>query len=163
MLMNNTQVVVFKVGESSYGIPVCETQEIIQLPQITRIPQGLKYLEGVINLRNCSIPVINLGTYFGVEKELGEQRVVIIKVDSQTMGLLVGEVEEVMELPPQAITTLMGFFQTEDEGMVSGVANLGDRLLILLDPYRLIKLKGTDEIPEMISQETSSFYESEGI
>ena len=149
--MNNTQVVVFKVGESSYGIPVCDTQEIIRIPQITRVPQSLEYLEGVINLRSCAIPVINLGTYFGVEKEGEEERVVIINVDSQRMGILVGEVEDVLELPPNAITTLSGFILAEDESMVSGVANLGDRLLILLDPDCLIKLKGTEEIPESIN------------
>lgn len=158
--MNNNQAVVFTVGKSLYGIPVRDTQEIIKLLHITRIPQSPEYLEGVINLRNCAIPVINLMTYFGVEKEKKEERIIIINVDSQRMGILVGEVEDVIEFPPNAITTLSSVISARDGSFVSGIANLGDRLLILLDTDCLIKLNRTDGIQEFISQEASSFNES---
>ena len=53
------QVILFKLGNEEYAVPINCVQEIIMPQQATRIPKSPKYVEGVINLRGNIVPVID--------------------------------------------------------------------------------------------------------
>ena len=45
------QLVVAELSHEEYGIPITQVQEIIKIPEVTRIPNMPEFIEGVINLR----------------------------------------------------------------------------------------------------------------
>lgn len=59
------QLVTFKLGTGEYGIDIMQVQEIIRLPEIVRVPKAPEFVEGVINLREQILPVIDLAKRFG--------------------------------------------------------------------------------------------------
>ena len=50
------QLVGFRIGRETFALPIHTVREIIRVPEITCVPDGPEYVEGVINLRGRIIP-----------------------------------------------------------------------------------------------------------
>jgi chemotaxis signal transduction protein/SRSO17 transposase len=134
------QMVVLDVGEESYGIPVQRVREIIRVPPITRVPNGPAFLEGVINLRGQVIPVMDLRKHLGIPygHETKSSRVVVSELGRHTVGLMVDGVSEVVMVATGDIEPPPALVAGVNDGQVCGVARLGDRLVLFLDPDRVL-------------------------
>ena len=131
----DAQVVVLRVQGGDYAVPINRVQEIVRVPEITRVPHAQAGVEGVINLRGRVLPVVDLAARLalGITKRERSARVVVVDGGSESIGLLVDGVSEVLRVsaadvePPSATTTGNG------PTAVLGVAKLGERLVLLLD------------------------------
>jgi purine-binding chemotaxis protein CheW len=134
------QMVVLDVGEESYGIPVQRVREIIRVPPITRVPNGPEFLEGVINLRGQVIPVMDLRKHLGIPfgDETKASRVVVSELGHHTVGLMVDGVSQVVMVATGDIEPPPALVAGVADGQVCGVARLGDRLVLFLDPDRVL-------------------------
>jgi chemotaxis signal transduction protein/SRSO17 transposase len=134
------QMVVLDVGEESYGIPVQRVREIIRVPPITRVPNGPEFLEGVINLRGQVIPVMDLRKHLGIPygHETKSSRVVVSELGRHTVGLMVDGVSEVVMVSTGDIEPPPALVAGVNDGQVCGVARLGERLVLFLDPDRVL-------------------------
>jgi purine-binding chemotaxis protein CheW len=137
------QLVMFSLADEDYGIAITRVQEIIHYEAPRPMPGSAPEVEGVINLRGRLIPVVNLRTRLGIGGVVPEDaKVVITELENTSVGLVVDEVREVMtidlsatEPPPDG--TLVG-----DLDAIESVAKVGDRILVILDPVRLLALQG---------------------
>jgi purine-binding chemotaxis protein CheW len=69
----------FFLGNEEFGVRVDQVKEIIQIMEITSIPNASAYIKGVINLRGKVIPVVDLGLKLGIQnRENGHQTCIII-------------------------------------------------------------------------------------
>lgn len=129
------QLVVFKVGATEYGVSINNVQEIIRIPQSTKIPNVPDYVEGVINLRGNIIPVINLRKRFGVETvgKDEDSRIVVLELANQTVGVIVDEVSEVLKIPHEAIEPPSKIMNTGANSVLEGIGKIDQRLLFLLN------------------------------
>ena len=59
------QVVGFRIGRETFGLPISIVREIVRVPEITSVPNAPDYIEGVINLRGRIIPIVDLRKRFG--------------------------------------------------------------------------------------------------
>ena len=59
------QIVGFRIGRETFGLPIAMVREIVRVPEITSVPNAPDYIEGVINLRGRIIPVVDLRKRFG--------------------------------------------------------------------------------------------------
>ncbi|HHV81477.1 TPA: chemotaxis protein CheW [bacterium] len=133
------QLVVFSLLNENYGIDIYKVQEIIQYRDITYVPKAPPFVKGVINLRGRIIPVIDLKERFGLpEKEVTpDTRIIVVEISSQTIGLIVDSVTEVLRIPntniepPPPVTTIEADF-------IEGVGKLDERLIIILDIDRIL-------------------------
>ena len=130
-----SQIVVFGLSNEEYGIGIAQVQEIIRPVGITRIPGMPTFVEGVINLRGKIIPIIDLRDRFGLTKKEDDAntRVVVAEVSSQTVGLVVDSVSEVLRLANDAIDPLPPTITDIDAEYLKGVGKMDRRLIILLD------------------------------
>ena len=143
------QLVVFQLGGEEFGVEIMQVQEIIRMPDITRIPQSPDYVEGVINLRGKIIVVVNLDTKFDLHsKELDDDsRIVIVEVGSNVIGMIVDSVSEVMRLSASNVEPAPDIISTKIQAdYLKGVGKLDDRLLILLDLERVLN---EDEVAQV--------------
>lgn len=136
------QLVVFQLSTEEYGIPITQVEEIIRIPEITRIPNMPNFIEGVINLRGQIIPVVDLRRRFKLEeKERDERSRVIVgriaasleRQEEQSVGLIVDSVAEVLRVSKDAIEPIPPAISYIDTQYLSGVVKLENRLIILLD------------------------------
>lgn len=135
------QLVIFQLGSEEFGVEIMQVQEIIRMPDITRIPQSPEYVEGIINLRGKIIVVINLDTRFGLElKELDDNsRIIIIEVGDSVVGMIVDSVSEVLRLPAANVEPAPEIIKAKIHAdYLRGVGKLDDRLLILLDLEKVL-------------------------
>jgi purine-binding chemotaxis protein CheW len=135
------QFVGFRLGGEDYAIAITKIQEIIVMKPITRIPQVPGFIEGLINLRGSVIPVVNLRTLFGLpHRELDDEtRTIIVNVGDRTIGYIVDEVTQVMRIAGDQIQPAPVSITAVSKQHIAGLAQLEDRLLVILEIERLLK------------------------
>lgn len=131
------QCIGFLLNENEYIIPILKVQEIIKIPQITKMPGVPFYVEGVTNLRGRVIPVVNLKRIINVPEETAGNKVIVISTGKITFGALVDNITGVVNIDESSIEPAEEFLQHGDSH-IEGVARLNDRLLILIDIKKLI-------------------------
>lgn len=135
------QLVAFQLGGEDFGVDIMQVQEIIRMPEITRIPQSPDYVGGVINLRGKIIVVINLAMRFSLDsKELDDDsRIIVVEVDNHVLGMVVDSVSEVLRLPSADVEPAPEVIKAKiNADYLKGVGKLSDRLLILLDLEKVL-------------------------
>ncbi len=133
------QLVIFRLAKEEYGLPITKVQEINRLVPITKLPQTPSFMEGIINLRGRVIPVIDLRKRFqlAAAERSEDNRIIIVEVNGQTVGVIVDAVTEVVRLAAGSIEPPPPAFII-DAQYIHGVGKLDDRLLILLDIDRIL-------------------------
>jgi Chemotaxis signal transduction protein len=133
------QLVIFRLAKEEYGLPITKVQEINRLVPITKLPQTPAFMEGVINLRGRIIPVIDLRKRFQLAtvEQSDDNRIIIVEVNGQTVGVIVDAVTEVVRLPGASVEPPPPTFIL-DAQYIHGVGKLEERLLILLDIDKIL-------------------------
>ncbi len=134
------QLVVFDLGRELYGVDIAQVREIIRMQEITYVPNAPDFVEGVTNLRGKIIPVLNLRKRFGLggDGETSEARIVVVDINGEDMGVQVDAVKEVLRINEQVIVPPSSMVTTIDSYYMEGIANLGDRLIILLNLSKIV-------------------------
>jgi purine-binding chemotaxis protein CheW len=132
---DETQIVVFELGEERYGLDIATVYEIIRHQPITAVPQAPAFVEGVINLRGRIIPVVDLRDRFGMAEGAitKASRIVVCEAAGTRVGLVVDGVSEVLMIAAEAIEPTPDVAAGNDAAYLRGIAKLGERLIILLD------------------------------
>ncbi|MDQ0285770.1 purine-binding chemotaxis protein CheW [Desulfofundulus luciae] len=132
------QVVIFQLNDQQYALPIQETQEIIRMTDITRVPNTKSYIEGIINLRGSIVPVINLNRRLDlpVRDYTDATRIIVVEYEGQKVGMIVDNVLEVgrynpNEMEPPAVAG-------DNMEFLRGVIKKGDRLWLLLNLGRVL-------------------------
>ena len=149
---NVLQLVIFQLGGEEFAVDIMQVQEIIRMPESTRIPQAPDYVKGVINLRGKIIVVINLDVKFNIEaKEIDENsRVIVVEVEDNVLGMVVDSVSEVIRLPHSNVENAPDIITSKIKAeYIQGVGKLDDRLLILLDLKRVLQESEMEHIEKI--------------
>ena len=67
--MECKQLVVFNVQNERYGINIEQVSAIEKDQNVSRIPNSMDYIKGIINLRGDIIPVFDLKKKFKLESK----------------------------------------------------------------------------------------------
>lgn len=147
----------FSLGEETYGIEILKVHEIIGLMSITRVPRTPAYIRGVINLRGKVIPVVELRRKFELEGVEDTERTCIIVVQVAgadlpiTMGILVDEVSEVVDISVSQLEPAPNLGAMIDTNYILAMGKVGNHVVILLDVDRVLttgELEAVSEIGE---------------
>ena len=142
------QCVTFRLDHEIYGINVMLVQEVLRVTDIAPVPGAPNYVIGIINLRGNVVTVIDTRMRFGLpSKEMDDStRIVIIESEDQTVGIVVDNVSEVVDIYAHEIETAPNVGNDETARYIEGVVSRNDELLILVD---LNKLLTEDEWADM--------------
>ena len=143
------QLVTFSVGEP-YGVPIGQVQEIIRVGSITKVPNSIPCMEGVINLRGRVLPLLNLRKRLKMpDREITkESRIVVVEAAKKSIGLLVDAVSQVIKVSSEVIEKAPEEVLEADSDYITGVCKLQKGLVILLDLEKLLRRESmelTDE------------------
>ena len=129
------QLVSFRLAHELYGIEITKVREIILITEITKIPQTLPYVKGLINLRNNVIPVLDLRTLFSMPEgqQTDESRIMVLQAGGRTVGIMVDAVCEVLRVKKDQISPPPATVATLGKEYLTGIVKLEEQLLILLD------------------------------
>lgn len=139
--VDKRQFVLFRLCGEEYGLPIASVQSIIRYQEPTPVPHAPAGVEGVFNLRGQVLPLIDLGrrlrgTAIAITPA---SRIVVVEAGMGPVGLAVDLVHEVASLASTDIRQAPeGAVGSEMADAFEGVANYGDRLVILLDPNKAL-------------------------
>ena len=135
------QIVGFRIGRETFGLPISLVHEIVRPPEITNVPHAPEYVEGVMNLRGRIVPVIDLRRRFGgaAIANSRKNRVLVVDVESRAVGLIVDSASEVLKISDAQIEPPPNVLTEAATSYVSGVAKHQGRLIILVDLKRILQ------------------------
>ena len=125
----------FRLGAEEYGIDILKVQEIRGYEQPTRIANAPGFLKGVVNLRGTIVPIVDLRLRFHCESaEYNSFTVsIILHIGNRTIGAVVDSVSDVLDIPAEAVKPAPEMKSAVDSGYILGLAQMGERMVILLD------------------------------
>ena len=125
----------FRLGAEEYGIDILRVQEIRSYEEPTRIANAPSFIKGVVNLRGVIVPIVDLRLKLGCEAvDYNEFTVVIVlNVAGRVVGAVVDSVSDVLELSNDAVKPAPELASSVDTRFITGIGNVGDRMLILMD------------------------------
>lgn len=153
-LTADIKVIVFRLKDKEYAIPVNHVVAIEKVQHITRVPNTSPFVKGVINLRGVVTPIIDLRRRFEIEEEAYTEstRVIIVALSDMEVGLIVDAANDVIDIKESDIEPSPEVIGVKEAEYISGVVKVGKRLLILLD---LEKVLNPEEVKEKKGKEGS--------
>ena len=130
-----------KLGNETFGMDIRHVTDIIELQNITQVPDMPDYVRGVINLRGQVIPVIDLRLRFGMEEREYDGRTVITVVNIQdtSIGFIVDTATEVQDISEKNIDPAPHFNESgEKNRYIAGLGKIDKQVVILLDMEKLV-------------------------
>ncbi|MED1202052.1 chemotaxis protein CheW [Heyndrickxia acidicola] len=139
--VEDLKMIVFKLLDKEYAIPVQQIRAIEKVHHITRVPGTPSYTLGVINLRGVIIPIIDLQCLFNGGRMVIEEstRIIIVMVNNMEVGLMVEAANDVVDIPAEIIEPQPEVFDSMNSEFISGVAKVGKRLLLLVNIEQALK------------------------
>jgi purine-binding chemotaxis protein CheW len=134
----NRQFLTFRLADEQYGIAVTSIREILELQKITRIPRSADYLLGVMNVRGRVVPVVDLRVKLelpSVETTV-DSAIIVLEVagadDGSLIGVLVDNVDEVIELDPSSIEPAPRVGTSVNGQLLAGMGKREEEFILLL-------------------------------
>ncbi len=151
---NLKQYLVAKIKEEKFAFNITNIEQIVRDMKITKIPHKYNFLEGVINVRNNVIPLINLKQKLFSSNELAKDYVIIIANfgDGYSVGLIVDEIIEVITIADELIDNPIFFANNLEDQLVSGVGKLESGLVIILNILNILSEEDKGKIESIIKK-----------
>lgn len=146
------QVLIFRLLKEEYAIDITCVREVLRPCAIHPLPRSPVFVEGVINLRQHIITVIDLRKKFHFEiTGNGENtRIIICRIKKFIIGLIVDSVSEVIAIPEKQIDPTPDVISTQKQGSyVLGVARISDRIITVLDPESILTKEETVSLSDV--------------
>lgn len=129
----------FDLGGELFAISVFKVVEIIEYPEVTRVPNAPEYLLGIINLRGNVIPLIDTRQKFAMNtvQNKSDQSVIIMELlmegEKIVVGGLVDDVLDVIELSTDQVKPYPSLGSKYKPIFVLGMGTLLDKFYMLID------------------------------
>ncbi|MDQ2687275.1 MAG: chemotaxis protein CheW [Armatimonadota bacterium] len=130
---DDSRTVVFTLDQKRFGIPLHVVERIVQVVEVTPVPQAPAVILGIINVQGLIVPVFDLRALLGLparEIQITDQ-IVIARTPSQMVALLVDEVRGVEDAETTAASVPAPDF-------VAGVVTNHDALIFICDLQRFL-------------------------
>jgi len=137
------------LGKDMFALDIAAVREILDMTDITRIPQTPPAVRGVVNVRGAAVPVIDLRLRFGMEEaeRTVNTRIVIVEIPNgdgvTVLGAIADSVKEVLEMEPEAIAPPPAMGASVNTDFLRGIGKADGRFILVLD---IAKVLGSDEV-----------------
>jgi purine-binding chemotaxis protein CheW len=127
-------VLSFKILEQEYAISIENIESVVDMTDITQVPNAKYFIEGLINLRGRIVPIIDLAKI--LEIKLSEdhkyENILVLKINEEEIGMLVDEVENVLTIDPSKLEKIQSKKDVYSEN-VKGIIKIDNRLIVYID------------------------------
>lgn len=150
--MAQRQYVVMMIAKEKYGVDVQQVKSIEKMMPITKVPQTVPYIKGVVNLRGVVTPVIDLRERFGFtggSDDDADVRIAVVQVDEMQVGMVVDAVSDVMSVNEQDIEPAPAVVGGVQAVYLRGVARVNNQLYILLNLDKILSDTQASQLREV--------------
>jgi purine-binding chemotaxis protein CheW len=153
--LQTTQYLTFNLSDEVFAVDVGRVREILEITNITKVPQTPEFMRGVINLRGSVVPVIDMRLKFGMSEteRTVNTCIVVVEVDMDgeniVLGALADSVQEVIEMEPSQIEAAPHIGTHLNTDFIKGMGKHNERFVMILD---IDKIFSGDELAAVQGQ-----------
>jgi purine-binding chemotaxis protein CheW len=131
--------------DERYAFDIRRVQEIVPQLSITPVPTAHDCVEGLANLRGTIVPILSLRHRLGlaVREPSAPYVVIILRIESQFVGVIVDEPRETQDFDPAAFGPPPETLADSARLLIGGVFQTQQGLLPVLDVDNVIDFEGT--------------------
>lgn len=155
-MADSADVMLVRMGGSSYALPVAAVREVVRLPQVTRVPGLPPFVAGLTNVRGRVLAVLDLRSLLRLDGPRGDRLVILdgeqdgganpqvpsARGTRALVGLIVDAALDMVQLPAGGLEPLPPGFPPEAAGVLDGMTVLAGTPIALLTPSGLLALRG---------------------
>lgn len=136
---NELEVIVFSIGEGTFGINVMKVREIINPVPVTKMPNGHPSVEGIIRLRDEVLPVVDLAHIIGFQpsQHPEQDKLIVAELNKIKVAFHVHSVSRIHRISWEQIEKPTKLSQGL-EGTTIGVIKMEDNMILLLDYEKIV-------------------------
>lgn len=148
----------FRLKNTVYGVEIKRIKEIIEYGGITRIPMTPPCIRGVLNLRGNVVPIIDLAERLDCGSEAVSRKScnIIVEVEDEgekmDLGFVVDGVDQVVGIDDDHIEAAPAFGTSIKSEFISGMGNVNDSFITLLDMDAVLSVKGLGDLVEAVME-----------
>jgi purine-binding chemotaxis protein CheW len=133
--------ILFMVAGTTYALPSQDVAHVEMVEEVTKVPNAAPFVDGVVFCRGQVVPAINMRARFGFERLPTDirSRLLVVKSQGRSVGLLVDSCREFQTIPAAAINPPGDALSDVAARYLSGIATLNQRLTVILNLEALLK------------------------
>lgn len=129
------KVATFFVGDEEYAVDIMNIRQIVNPRTITPIPNTPDFIEGIMELRQVILPVVDMRKRFGrpATPPQRDTKFLIVSIEGNVVGLVVDRIGEVLTVDEDKLRTAPTMAVGDGARFFAGVYRFDDRMIIILD------------------------------
>lgn len=129
------QLVTFRLGDDRFAVDIFAVERVLRFTPPAAVPKLPAWIDGVIEHGGRVVPVIDLRARLGIPRlaPRPEQRILVLAVDDEWLGVTVDSVHEVMSVTPEEVAPPPPLFRGLAAEYLRGLVRHDGSLIIFLD------------------------------
>lgn len=129
----------FRIGSEIFAVNIGNMTKILELSDITKVPNSPRYFKGIINHFGDVLPVFDGRIKFGFPEAENTKNtcilVVVVEIEGQpaTAGIIVDSVEKVLIFEPEQIKPAPTVGKGFNNEFIYGIASVEGQFIIILN------------------------------
>jgi purine-binding chemotaxis protein CheW len=131
----NLQLCSFQLADATFGLDTMLVQEIIKVPDITKVYLAPEDITGIINLRGKIVTIIDLAVKLDLptEAEMADRRIIIVESQEEPFGLVVDKINDVIHIDGEELDAAPSNVRVAQSRFISGVFRDNEQLIAILN------------------------------
>jgi len=138
-IINSGAYLTFGVHKEEFASSIVFVKEIIEMPEVTKVPQSPAYMKGIINLRGNVLPVVDLSVRFGLptSKETHKTRVIVFELQNDEKKILIGGVvdytDDVVQIEEEALLPPPELENERKVTYINNIVSKDEKFIMIVD------------------------------
>ena len=133
-----SRICLITLGGELFSIDLRHVREVFELESVTSVPGMPASLVGVANLRGTVVPLADLRPALGVSSSAPSKYAVVVRHNSQQVGILIDDVPEIRTVHPDDILAASTQGVTESRPFLSGLLKIEERMSGMVEVPKLM-------------------------
>lgn len=149
----------FLIDKQFYAFHINDVVEIIEMMDITPVPEFPDYAKGIINLRGVLIPIIDVRLRFCKnEMDYNERTcIIILNLKGIQVGFIVDTVDEVVDIDKSNISGVPKISDKKTRKYIEGVGKLTNKIVMLLNAQKMLNDEEIKDLESMNELDPEDF------
>lgn len=164
-----SQYIVCSISNQLFALSVFETNRIVPLESVTKIPDTPPYIMGVMESEGEVLPIVNLPRRFFDQSIADENaaQVIIVYWSGREVGLVVDEIQNITSFEDdkidRQIEKVTSLNLDSDYTAIQSIIRSENSLILEINPENIFDLNGTKDVKQIIENYEDSLTSDEVI
>lgn len=144
------QLLSFRLGQEVYAVDVMKIHGVERMCKITALPNMPEFLEGVIDLRDQIVPIVDLRKRFRLPAAAHDAttRIILAESAGRLSGFIVDAVFEVFQVEKESLGAIptLGATASVEARFLHAVVRMKGNLIIIIDIDRVFTEKEKESL-----------------